>query len=880
MKRDKIIRLAPWFVVLLLLGMPRCQVLKKEAHDFKKKPVLRLLDYMDASHVKSTPFSGILDRFQSVTDEFSDKLALIPELSTSKQKVWGATTHTSILGQSEYQIPEGMQVQLEDVPLDFFNVELYDSIQWKWVETNNTVDIRYDENYNKGLKCVVLDVDESFNFETILPAAPVEIEIYARRNWHPLDLDIYVDGELWEKKALGRDFKFCTASKEFSPGSHSFKIQSSLSERLSETRPTPPRRLCYPFQVKTKNDLVLFFVPAERQSEFTGHKLNERYLTDLDDQGNKNVFTDLYRIQYDFALSEHEQKINPENLKKKLVLENLSLTALLAPPLSRYEFDVDIPENAILEFGLGIFAYKESQENQSAHFKITAEHSGKQEVLFEKTVTLEPRLLRDQIGHEQVDLSSFANRKLKLTFLTEENSQSENPADTTTSFAFWVNPIIYRPNQDQVNVILISLDTLRADHLGCYGYSRPTSPALDALSQDSARFTHAYAHSPWTLPSHMSMLFSLNSASHQVYFNDQKVDESLPSLATFLKDQGYITFGFTGGGYVSSIYGFAKGFDWYDEPVGGRKAPLGMDEAEQMFQFTSDWLGNNKDKPFFLFLHTFQIHGPYASPSPWNEMFLDENAEWTKLALRNFLDNQGEDYPFTTEEKANIVALYDGEIRYTDDVLIGPLVARLKELGIYDNTLLIITSDHGEEFDEHGGWLHGRTVYEELIRVPLVIKFPDSDYKGKQIESMCRLIDILPTALETAGIKYDGSSIEGKSLISFLKGSENEDRVFISDLAHKNVPDPCPALIATNKNRLKFIIQKSKEGVKSIEVYDLNRDSHERNDIFKRTQTLRQDILKELDAYYAEKAKLQRKKQRIRMDKELEEKLKALGYLR
>lgn len=880
MKKDRIIRLTPKFILLLLLIMPGCQLLKKEAHDFEKKPVLRLLDTMDASHVKATPFSGILERFQSVTDIFSDNLALIPELSTAKQKVWGATTQTSILGQSEDTIPQGMQVLLDEAAIDFFDGDIFDSIQWKWVETNSTVDIRYDENYNKGLKCLVLDVDEFFSFETILPAAPIEIEVYARRNWHPLDLDIYVDDEPWEKKIPGRDFNFYTSSKEFSPGSHTFRIQASLSERLSETRPTPPRLLIYQIKVKTINDLILFFVPADRQAKFTAGELNVRYLTDLDELGNKNAFTDLYRIQSDFALSGYEQKVNPDNLKKKLVLENLSLNALLAPPLSRYEFDVKIPENAILEFGMGIFAYQESQENQSAQFKIIAEHAGEKKVLFEKRVALEPQLLRDQIGHEQIDLSSFANKKLKLTFLTEEDSQAENPDGATTSFAFWANPIIYRPNQDQVNVILISLDTLRADHVGCYGYSRPTSPALDELAKDSALFLNTYSQSPWTLPSHMSMLYSLNSASHQVYFNDQKVDESLPSLATYLKDQGYITFGFTGGGYVSSIYGFAKGFDWYDEPVGGRKAPLGMDEAERMFEFTSDWLGKNKDKPFFLFLHTFQIHGPYASPSPWNEMFLDENAGWTKLALRNFLDNQGEDYPFTAEEKANIVALYDGEIRYTDDVLIGPLVARLKELGIYDNTLLIITSDHGEEFDEHGGWLHGRTVYDELIRIPLVIKFPDSAYKGQQIDSMCRLIDIMPTALEAAGIKYDKNSIEGKSLSSFLKGSENEDRVFISDLAHKNVPEPCPALIATNKNRLKFIIQKSKDGVKSIEAYDLNRDSHERNDIFKRTQSLRQEIMKELDVYYAEKAKLQRNKQRIRMDKELEEKLKALGYLR
>lgn len=880
MKRDVSLRFLPWLFALLLMSLPHCRLLTKEAHDFSRKPVMRLLDIMAPAHIKSTPFTGILDRFQPVSDQARDNVSLIRELSTARQKVWGFTTKTSILGQSEFEIPRGMRVSLEDEPLEFFSAENGNAIQWKWIETNKTIDIRYDDNYNKGLKCVVLELDEAFRFETILPAAPAEIEVYARRNWHPLDVDIFVDDELWDKHPVGRDFAFLSSRKEFSAGSHTFRIQPSISERISGTRPTPPRLLVYQIKVKTKNDLVLFFVPAEKQSEFSGHKLGVDYLTDLDDRGNRNAYTELYQIQHDFTLSSNEQTINPENLKKKLVLESLSLNALLAPPLSRYEFDVDIPENATLEFGSGIFAYKESQENQSALFKVIAEHAGAEKVLYENELTLEASLLRDQIQHVRIDLSSYAHEKIKLTFLTEEPLHAAASESSASTFAFWANPIIYRPNLEKVNIILISLDTLRADHLGCYGYSRPTSPALDNLSQDAALFANTYAQSSWTLPSHMSLLFSLNSASHQVYFNDQRVDESLPSMATFLKEEGYITYGFTGGGYVSSIYGFAKGFDWYDEPVGGRKAPLGMDEAERMFEVTSEWLGKNQDKPFFLFLHTFQIHGPYASPEPWNEMFLQKGAGWNRLALRNFLDSHGDDYPFTPDEKSNIVALYDQEIRYTDDVLIAPLVARLKELGIYDNTLLIVTSDHGEEFDDHGGWLHGRTVYNELIRVPLVIKFPESAYKGTRVESKCRLIDILPTALDTAGIKYSRSALEGRSLFTFLNGSETEDRVFISDLAHKNVPDPCPALIATNSKNLKFIIQKSKGGVKAIEAFDLNRDPRERNNIFKRTQAIRQDILAELDAYYAEKAKLQRNKQRIRMDKELEEKLKALGYLR
>jgi arylsulfatase A-like enzyme len=880
MKRDLILHPAPWIFSILLLSLPCCRLTQKATHDFSEKPIMRLLDHLESAHIKSTPFAGILDRFEHTSDLPQENLDLIRELSTARQKVWGVTTHTSILGQSEFEIPQRMRVTLENEPLDFFSGETDAAIQWKWIETNKTIDIRYDENYNKGLKCVVLEVGEPFSFETILPAAPAEIEIYARRNWHPLDLNVYVDDELWVKHPVGRDFAFLRSQKEFSAGSHTFRIQSSISERLSGNRPTPPRLLIYQIKVKTQNDLVLFFVPAELQSNMTGGALEISYMTDLDAQGNKNDYTELYQIQHDFTLSEYEQAVNPESLKKKLVLENLSLNALLAPPLSRYEFEVDIPEKAYLEFGLGIFAYKESQENQAAHFQVLVEHAGEEISLYDKVLTLEPQLLRDQIQQQRIDLSAFTHEKIKLTFLTEQVPAPDSSVTPSTSFAFWANPIITRPNLDKVNVILISLDTLRADHLGCYGYSHPTSPALDKLTKDAVLFANTYAQSSWTLPSHMSILFSLNSASHQVYFNDQKVDESLPSLATFFKDQGYITFGFTGGGYVSSIYGFAKGFDWYDEPVGGRKAPLGMDEAERMFQVTSDWLGQNRDRPFFLFLHTFQIHGPYASPEPWNEMFVEKDAAWNRLALRNFLDSHGDDYPFSPEEKANIIALYDQEIRYTDDVLIGPLIARLKELGIYDNTLLIITSDHGEEFGDHGGWLHGRTVYDELIRVPLIIKFPDSAYKDSRIENMCRLIDIMPTALEASGIKYDKNKLEGRSLFSFLKGNETEDRVFISDLAHKNVPDPCPALIATNSKRLKFIIQKSKEGVKAIEAFDLKRDPRERNNIYKRTQAVRQDILAELDAYYAEKAKLQRNRQRIRMDKELEEKLKALGYLR
>lgn len=884
-ERRRIISLFLGFVATVLFS--QCGPGEKISHDFERGGVLHLIDHLGAENVAQTPFTDLLSRFDAVEDDLGGRLSLIPELSTSRRKVWAATTAKSILGQNASQPPQGMEVRIDGDPVAYLDGDQglgEDTISWQWLETHTEVDIRYDESYNKGLKCLVLDLEEAFNFEAVLPDAPVVFEVYGRRNWHPLDLVLEVDGEPVGRQSVGRDFATFSFPRHASAGSHSITLRPQLVERLSTQRPTPPRLLIYQIRVRTKHDVVLFFVPFASQPGFTNRTITARYLTDLNPSGEKHPLSDLYRILHDFTLDEFAQPVNPEHVKKKIVLENLSIDALLAPPDSGYSFTIQkIPDGCFLEFGTGLFAYRESSHDQGALFKVSVSQGDEKKDIFEKSVTLKPELLRDQLESHRISLEPWAGKTITLTFNTEypDNKQDAH-TPSLPSFAFWANPTLHRSGapDSPPNVILISLDTLRADHLGCYGYDRPTSPFLDSLTADCALFANTYAQSSWTLPSHLSMLYSLNSASHQVYYNDQKVDASLPSVASVLRDRGYITYGFTGGGYVSSIYGFANGFDWYDEPVGGRKAPLGVDEAESLFAVTSDWLEEHRDRPFFLFLHTFQIHGPYASPEPWSSMFLDQGAPWRKLALRNFLDNNGDDYAFSPEEQANIVGLYDGEIRYTDEMLLKPLVERLRELGLYDNTLLIITSDHGEEFLEHGGWLHGRTLYDELIRVPLIVKFPASAHRGQRVEYKTRLIDIVPTILESVGIGYDRADFEGKSLAHFLTGKETGDRTFISDLAHKNVPDPCPALIATNQEHLKFIVQKSQDGIRKIETYDLRRDPGEKKDIFERAQRLREEVVRVLEEYYQERAKLQRSQERIRMDKDLEEKLKALGYLR
>ncbi|HDT11209.1 MAG TPA: hypothetical protein ENN58_00575, partial [bacterium] len=189
-------------------------------------------------------------------------------------------------------------------------------------------------------------------------------------------------------------------------------------------------------------------------------------------------------------------------------------------------------------------------------------------------------------------------------------------------------------------------------------------------------------------------------------------------------------------------------------------------------------------------------------------------------------------------------------------------------------------SDHGEEFYDHGGWLHSRTLYNELIRVPLIIKFPSSKYKGTKVKPKVRLIDIMPTVLELYSIKYPKDSLDGESLLSLISGSETADRSFISDLAYKDIYDPTPALIATNQGNIKVIVEKSSTGIKNIETYDMENDPKEQsNNVFQKAVKVRSDILAFIEKYYTEKLKVQRKKGQVHLDEKMKEKLRALGYL-
>lgn len=859
-------------LALLILSLC-CERSHKSSSDLRSDGLLRLIDHMKKEHVTETPFAGLLEKFEIVEEELSGKLKLFPEFSTSKQKVFAGTTAQSILGYDATKKPREMDVWINENLMDFMIKAEGDSLSWQWIKTGRDIDLSNDNNYRKQWKSLIMDIGSAFTFETILPDAPVEFEIFARRNWHPVDLDLYINDTFFKKKTIGTQARSYTIQKNKNNfGLYKITIKPSLSQKLIERKgPTPPRLLIYSVRIRTRNDVILLSTPSSMQEELLKSNIRTQYLSEQDSSGNDNEYLDFYKMKYRFTADPSDQQENPENIKKVIDHENLSLNALLAPPKSRFDFTLKLPTESRLEFGVGIYNERGYTDQKSAVFTILAESEGTSKVIFEKELTVTDQRLREQILMEKIDLAPYAKKKTQLTFVTDlPQSSSSNHI-----FPFWFNPIIYRQVKKRPNIILISLDTLRADHLSCYGYSRNTSPYMDEFAKDSVMFQNTYVHSPWTLPSHVSMLYSLNSANHQIYYSTQKIDASLPSIASFLKKYGYITYGLTGGGFVSSIFGFSKGFDWYENPVGG-SVP---DEAGQLYRYASNWLAENKDKQFFLFLHTFQIHGPYNPPKPWNEAFLDDQAKWGRIGLSNFLKEHGEDYQFTEKEKNNIVALYDADILYTDEMFINPLLSHLKKLGIYDNTLIIITADHGEEFYEHKGWLHSKTLYEELLRVPLLIKFPGSEYKGTRIKTKCRSIDIMPTILDVVSVNYDENSIDGKSLMHLVLGKESGDRIYISDLAFKDIPVPCPAIVASNRENLKFIFEKSKTGIKNIEIYDLDKDKYEKKNLYPRHNEIAGEVKGALDEYYEIRMRTKRKIENLKLDEKMKEKLRALGYL-
>jgi arylsulfatase A-like enzyme len=301
--------------------------------------------------------------------------------------------------------------------------------------------------------------------------------------------------------------------------------------------------------------------------------------------------------------------------------------------------------------------------------------------------------------------------------------------------------------------ILISIDTLRADHLGLYGYPRPTSPFLDSLARRATVFEEAYAQFPSTLVSHMSMLTGLYPREHGVFPPNSVLSPRVETLAEVFQRHGFRTAGFTEGGYVSGRYGFRRGFDVFASTERRRQADRLIGHTFQQGVGFLESLGP-QDR-FFLFLHTYAVHAPYDAPPRYQDLFWSGPPPPGAIppsgpALLRW-DLTGEPPPAPVLDRLR--AQYDAGIRQTDDVLRG-FFADLKRLGLDDEVTVVITADHGEEFHDHGRFNHTQ-LYRETLHVPLLVLHPDASAAVRH-GGIVELVDLAPTLYEMARLKPRG----------------------------------------------------------------------------------------------------------------------------
>ena len=357
-----------------------------------------------------------------------------------------------------------------------------------------------------------------------------------------------------------------------------------------------------------------------------------------------------------------------------------------------------------------------------------------------------------------------------------------------------------RPSDQRIqNLLLITVDALRPDHLGTYGYQRPTSPVIDSLAARATLFEHCIAQANCTELSMGALFTSLYPSMHAVRREGHiasRLPEGIETLAEVMRDAGLQTVGLMSNPYLKREWGLTQGFDGVDEfhdsyldlmpmrymlrlglvPTPKRIPGTQIPRAEVVVDRAIDFLAQAHERPFFLFVHFMDVHHPYFPPHPYQDAFRSPGASetlperlWTKRwSVFNMLPDNPD--ALARSDLLRVIDLYDGAIRYVDDQL-GRLLGELDRLGLAENTLVILSADHGDEFLEHGDIFHKSPfLYDELVHVPLVIRSPEIK-NARRVDRIVRHIDLMPTAMEVFDLPT-GKSLQGQSLMPLLTGLE------------------------------------------------------------------------------------------------------------
>ena len=437
-----------------------------------------------------------------------------------------------------------------------------------------------------------------------------------------------------------------------------------------------------------------------------------------------------------------------------------------------------------------------------------------------------------------------------------------------------------RTSGSGVSVLLITIDTLRADHLGAYGYARPTSPNIDALAGEGTLFERAYTYWPKTRGSFVMMMTGRQPSRNGYSKTHPGVVDFNPTIASVLKAAGYRTAAVVDNPNVGRAHGYGKGFDAYRETWEETGLASEWDRTQAITEDGTRFLaGARPEAPFFLWLHYVNPHAPYAPPRPWDSRFAPEPGGKRLQVVESFRGGIPKQWAIPGKNRlADYVALYDGEVAAVD-AEVGRILEALRQSAVRERTLVILTSDHGESLGEHDYYFdHGEDLFDASLRIPLVVAAPGGA-RGRHSPFLASTLDLMPTILDAAQVSYP-PELAGTSLMPDVRGG---------------TPPPRDMLFAQNERHLSAgfgrrfkVVAKPVGDATSFALYDREVDPGEVHDVSRAEAEALRSGRRELEMFLARADREWEKTRQVlggapqgeaRISKEACEKLRALGYV-
>jgi arylsulfatase A-like enzyme len=561
--------------------------------------------------------------------------------------------------------------------------------------------------------------------------------------------------------------------------------------------------------------------------------------------------------------------------------------ALYAKAPSSLSYPVNVPQGGRLVFGMGIV-------DKPVTFRVSA--GGSSQSLYSKTVT-NPQVWEDA----EIDLSAYAGRSVRLVLQTESAAQG--------AVGLWANPVMTTTGvKPRPNVLIYMVDTLRASHTGVHGYSRATTPFLNKLAAGGIVFEDCHAQATWTKPSVASLMTSLYSYTHGIQMDTDTIPKGATTLAEQLRSAGYVTASAIANPFAGRVTGLERGFDYLMEyPVVDRQrtdaADRGTDSAA-LNRVVFPWLDRHRNEPFFLYVHSTDPHAPYRPPADVEKKYANpaETAGFNRdyAAMRDLRQYGGGAVVGRADFRARgvdadawirrAIDRYDAEIEFNDRSL-EALVAKLRDLRVLDDTLVIVVSDHGEEFLDHGWTGHGHSLYEELDHTVWVMWNPKRFPTPRRIKDPVQLIDVMPTLLDLLAVRADGI-MQGISVVPLTKGLplNRKQPVMTSRFRYPNVkasgfvPENQTGTFARVDAQWKLIWrdQAQKSGLPEVELYDRRADRAEVKNVASQQPDVVRRQLAEVQQWIEAQKQIRPhlgSSGKVSMDPKALERLRSLGYI-